>query len=396
MRAEHKILAALWFFQVVNYIDRVAISFAAPSIMASLAMSHESFGIVLSSFSAGYMIGQIPGGLLADRWGVRPLLVVSPLFWALLTGMTGLVSALTGFVLVRLLFGLAEGISNTCAYKIIGDNFASKERSSAVAVWATALAIAPMLAGPVVGLLLVSFSWRIVFAFLAVPALIAAAINFVLVPRRSVAVPTKVEGLQDGLRQILRQPSLWVIGGSYFCFNIAYWGYLGWMPSYLSSAHDIDIKNLGLLGGIPYAFALIGLILAGRLGSTILYRHRPHMLSASYVGAALALYVAYSATTLTASLAGLSAAAFFLYGSLSSFGAIVLELAPERGRATYPAAVTTLGQLGGALAPWIIGRLVGASGNFAWGFAFMAAALIVSAGLLITLIPTIAARVPRA
>lgn len=393
MQPKNRILSALWFFQIVNYIDRVAISFAAPAIMASLAMTHESFGLVLSAFSVGYMIGQIPGGLLADRWGVRPLLIVAPLFWALLTGITGLVSGLAGFVAVRLLFGLSEGLSNTCAYKAIGDNFDSKERSSAVGTWATALAIAPMIAGPAVGFLLTATSWRWVFVILAVPALIASAVNFALVPAAKNTPQERARHVDAGLVSILRTPSLWIIGGSYFCFNIAYWGYVGWMPSYLSSAHHIDIKHLGLLGAVPYASALIGLILAGRLARTVLYHYRAQMLALFYLGAAGALYLAYSAPTLAGSLAGLSATAFFLYGSLSCFGAIVLELAPAQGRATYPAAVTTLGQLGGAMAPWIIGMLVSTTGNFAWGFALMAVALVLSAILLTALVPTIAARI---
>lgn len=392
MRTAHKILGALWFFQVVNYVDRVAISFAAPSIMSSMQMSHESFGLILSSFSIGYTLGQIPGGMLADRWGARRLMILAPILWALLTGMTGLVSTLAGFILVRALFGLSEGLSNSCGYKTIGDNFTSQQRSTAVAVWATAFAVAPMLAGPLVGLILADLGWRWLFAILALPALVVSAVNYFLIPRAPSREVHVKSAMTSSLGSLLKKPSLWVLGIAYLSFNIAYWGYLGWMPSYLSSAHDIKIKELGLLGAIPYAFALAGLIIAGRLGSGLFYRHRPHMLIAYYLLAAIGLYLAYSATTLAGSLAGLSAAAFFLYGSLSSFGAIVLELAPEEGRATYSAAVTTLGQVGGILAPWIIGMLVGSSGNFALGFAFMASGLGLAAVLITCLLPAITQR----
>lgn len=393
MSIKTKVLAALWLFQVVNYLDRVAISFAGPSIMKSLSLEPQQFGIILGSFSVGYFLAQIPGGLLADRWGAKALLVIAPLFWALFTGATGLVAGIAGFVVVRACFGVAEGISNAACYKVIGDNFTSQERAGAAAIWVTAFAVAPAFAGPLVGSLLASITWQSVFMLLAIPGLIAALVNYVAIPgdaqQRAIgaghAVPA-AEAPKDALRKILRDPALWTISIAYFCFNIAFWGYLGWMPSYLASAHGINVKSIGILGGIPYMFAILGLVLSGWLGSTVLYRFRPHLLGATYLLAGLSLYLAYTATTLTSSLAGLSAAAFFIYGGLSPFGAIVLELAPENGRAGYSGFCSTVGQIGGASAPVVIGFLVAASGTFASGFAFMVIALCIAAACMVVLV----------
>lgn len=398
MSIKTKVLAALWLFQAVNYLDRVAISFAGPSIMKSLSLGPQQFGIVLGSFSVGYFLAQIPGGLLADRWGAKALLVIAPVFWALFTGATGLVAGIAGFVVVRACFGLAEGMSNAACYKVIGDHFTSQERAGAAAIWVTAFAVAPAFAGPLIGTLLGSLSWQSVFMLLAIPGLIVAFINFLVIPGKAQKPASGiVQALPVAdrpaavLRKILRDPALWIISAAYLCFNIAYWGYLGWMPSYLASAHGINIKSIGILGGIPYVFAILGLLLSGWLGSTVFYRFRPQLLGASYLLAALSLYFAYTATTLTLSLAGLSSAAFFLYGGLSPFGAILLELAPENGRAAYSAFCSTVGQIGGAGAPVVIGFLVAASGTFASGFAFMVCALCVGAVCMLVLMPLLSA-----
>ena len=394
-----RVLAALWLFQVVNYLDRVAISFAGPSIMKSLSLAPQQFGIVLGSFSIGYFLAQIPGGLLADRWGAKALLVIAPVFWALFTGITGLVAGLVGFVVVRACFGLAEGMSNAACYKVIGDNFTSRERAGAAAIWVTAFAIAPAFTGPLVGQLLTALRWQEVFMLLAIPGLMVALVNYFAIPAHP-AQPVRPDagqaraagGPKALFGSMLRDPALWVISLAYFCFNIAYWGYLGWMPSYLASAHHINVKAIGMLGGIPYLFAILGLLLSGWLGSTILYRFRPHLLAASYLLAALSLYLAYTAGSLTSSLVGLSAAAFFLYGGLSPFGAILLDLAPAEGRAAYSAFSSTLGQVGAAGAPIVIGFLVSASGTFAGGFAFMAGALCLAAVCMIAMIAFLPAR----
>jgi sugar phosphate permease len=379
-----KLVGAVWFFQVANYLDRVAMSFAGPSIMKSLSMDPSAFGIVLSSFGVGYFLAQIPGGLLADRWGARPLLVIAPLFWAMFTGATGLVASVAGFAIVRTCFGIAEGISNASCYKVIGDHFNSQQRARAVGIWATAFAVAPAFAGPLVGTLLVAYGWQAVFFMMMAPALIAALVNYLIIPAKQSAPASSVgTDRTESFGRVLSHPSLWLIALTYFAFNIAYWGYLSWMPSYLALERHIDVKSIGMLGGIPYVCALFGLVLAGWLGSGPLYRFRPQLLATSYLCAGLSLFLAYRADTLPMSLIGLSSAALFLYGGLGPFGAIVLDLAPERYRAAYSGVVNTAGQIGGAVAPVVVGFMVSETGNFATGFGFMVIGLLIAAACLL-------------
>ncbi len=392
MSSRTQIIAAIWFFQVANYLDRVVVSFAGPSIMKSMSMSPASFGTVLSSFGVGYFLAQVPGGVIADRWGAKPLLVIGPLFWALFTGLTGLVAGLAGFVAVRLCFGTSEGLSNACCFKVIGDNFEPQQRARAVSVWATAFAIAPAFAGPAVGVLLGLYGWRTVFVMMMVPALVAALINYLLIPSEQPSrVPRQVSDTGTGRSEflaILASPGLLLIALAYLAFNIAYWGYLGWMPSYLALAHHIDAKSIGLLGGIPYIFAIAGLLLGGWLSSSLFYRYRGQLLAAAYVFAALSLVLAYNAISLKISMVGLSSAAFFLYGGFGPFGAILLDLAPDDIRAVYSGIVNAAGQVGGAVAPVIIGILVKATGTFAFGFALMICGLLVAAACLLAAVGT--------
>ena len=403
MKTQTKVLGALWLFQVVNYLDRVVISFAGPMIMKSLAIGPSSFGIVLSSFALGYFLAQLPGGLIADRWGTRPLLVIAPLFWALFTGATGLVATVVGFVIVRLCFGLSEGLSNAAIWKALGDNFSAEERPRAVGLFSTALPFAPAFTGPLMAFLMVRLSWQSLFMLLALPAVIAALVNYLALPRRDDARRAMSQSLQiqdakgGTFAAVMRKPSLWIVAFAYCCYSVALWGFVGWMPSYLALGRGINLKSVGMLGSIPYAFGLVGLILVGSLGSSIFRRFLPQLTIVSYLLSGLGFYIAYSATTLTGSLVGLSITAAFLYGALSSFGSIVLELAPAQSRASYSGVVNASGQLGGLLAPLAIGYLVSASGTFLTGFALMVGSLIFAAICILVLIPSFSARpVPEA
>ena len=61
-----RVIAALWYLLLVNYLDRVAMGFGGPAIMKSLSMSPADFGLILSSFGLGYLLAQIPGGVIAE------------------------------------------------------------------------------------------------------------------------------------------------------------------------------------------------------------------------------------------------------------------------------------------------------------------------------------------
>lgn len=158
MTGKYQIIFAVWFMTVVNYMERVVMGFAGPSMMQSLHIEPKVFGAILSSFAFGYFLSQIPGGMIADRWGARRVLIVGPLFWALFTGVTGLMASVAALIVIRFCFGLAEGMSNASIYKVVGDNYDPKTRAKAVALWVTAFAVAPAFTGPVVGYLLSSFS----------------------------------------------------------------------------------------------------------------------------------------------------------------------------------------------------------------------------------------------
>lgn len=114
-------LSLIWLLQFVNYLDRINISIAAPSMMQDLHITPSLFGLVLAAFTFGYAIMQIPGGWLSDRVGSRAMLIASPLVWSIFTGLTGFASSVSALISVRVMFGLGEGASNGASFKVVGD-----------------------------------------------------------------------------------------------------------------------------------------------------------------------------------------------------------------------------------------------------------------------------------
>ena len=178
-------------------------------------------------------------------------------------------------------------------------------------MWVTAFAVAPAITGPSWVGCSTSYGWQEVFLLMAIPAVIVAGLNYALIPA---AQPTSGHvtdrGTPSSFRGVLREPTLWLIGGAYGFWNVAFWGFLGWMPSYLALERHIDIKASGMLGGLPYLCGLVGGVTAGLVGSQLGRGGRPYRMACVYLMACVALYAAFISATLAMSLTALSVAGF--------------------------------------------------------------------------------------
>ena len=123
----YKILGILFCAWLLCYVDRMVMATAIPFIAQDLLLSPLVIGGMLSAFFAGYALMQIPGGLLADRFGPRAVLTASIGWWSVLTALTGMVHGLTAMLAVRVLFGVGEGPFPPSAAKAIASWFPRRE-----------------------------------------------------------------------------------------------------------------------------------------------------------------------------------------------------------------------------------------------------------------------------
>jgi sugar phosphate permease len=83
------VLLLLWLTFMVSYLDRVNVSTAGPLMMKELHMDAGSFGVILSAFTFGYGLMQIPGGMLADRFGSKATMMFGLIWWSIFTALSG-------------------------------------------------------------------------------------------------------------------------------------------------------------------------------------------------------------------------------------------------------------------------------------------------------------------
>ena len=371
------VLSILWIAFFTAYLDRTNISIAGPTLMKSLSLAPDQFGYVLAAFTAGYALMQIPGGFLADRFGAKPMLVIALVIWSAFTGLTGLAASLGALIVVRFFFGIGEGIENGAHFKALADTFGSRERSSASGIFHTALALGPALVAPVAALILARAGWQALFFWFTIPGVVVALIVAAFFPQTQRAQAPA--GRSKAFGTALGQPGALSAFFAYLLFNVAFWGFLGWMPTYLSASRHIELKALGVLASVPYFFGFAGLLALGFLARGPLYDRRPLVVAASYVLAGAGLFVAFRADGVPECIAGLSLAAFFLYGTFGPFWAIVLDSVPENIRGAFSTFVNFGGQIGGFFAPIVVGKIVATTHSYSGGFVFMIVAVVLAA-----------------
>jgi MFS family permease len=366
---------------LVAYFDRINLPQASSAIMASLHLNKAQWGVVLAAFTLGYGLMQAPGGHLADRFGSRRLLIAAIIVWSVFTGLTGLATSMLILVGIRFIFGVGEGLENGAQFKLVGEHFPPKQRAFANSLFLSALALGPAIGTPLATWQVVAFGWRSMFGIFAGIGLIVGIVLLVFLPKeaRLNSNSTAGGGEETGFLASLRHPTSWLCACGYLLFNVAFWGFLSWVPTYLREDRHIPLAKSGLIGSLPYFAGIVGMAIAGYLGSSFLAHRKPVLVAACYLGASFGLLVALSAHETNLCVFGLCIGGFFLYGVFGPFWAIAIDLAPPTARGVFTGSVNCCGQIGAFSSQIIIGLLANQMKSFTGAILFMIAALTLGA-----------------
>jgi sugar phosphate permease len=392
-------LFALFMIWIVSYMDRMAMATAIPYIAKEFNLTPVTMGGVMSAFFIGYATFQIPGGILADKFGPRRVMTGAIVWWSAFTLFTGMVHNLFNMMWIRVVFGIGEGVAPAATWKACAAWSPAKERSTTSALMLCSNAFGPALAPLFVTAVMAAWGWRAVFYSLMIPGLLLALWIWFRLPdnpaEKSGITQAELEELKEdkplgasssGTRmtfwEVLRQEPVWKSFFILFFSNITGWGFLSWLPSYLVRARGLSLSQLGIVASLPFFAGTVGWALGGWVSDHPFKHNRKIPLVAAQWTTAALLYMTYTAETTHALLWWQTAAGFTLFfnnGVL--FGLPVSAISKEiTGRAM--GIVNTAGQCAGFLSPLIIGYLVQSSGggarSFDTAFMFLIGAMLVS------------------
>jgi len=396
MKKRNVVLFILFITWTVCYMDRMVMTVAIPYIAKDFNLTPTSMGVVMSAFFAGYALFQVPGGMLADKFGARKVMAVAVSWWSVFTVFTGMVSNLTTMLITRLLFGIGEASFPGGSWKTISNWFPKKERATANAIMVSSNSLGPAIAPLFVVGIMAAFGWRQVFYFLFIPGLIVVALIWIFVkdnPADSKMVsaeelkeiqykdPEELNAASNvKFKDILKNPVVWKLFFTWFAFDIVFWGFASWIPSYLVAARGFKLVKMGIIASLPFFAGTVGSIVGGYVSDKYFVGKRRNLIVASELITALCLFLTFTIENQVLAMTFLTCTGFFITVAFSAIWALPMNLLPSEVMASSAAFINFAGQIAGFISPIVMGILVQkAGGSFDTAFSFLILAMIVSA-----------------
>jgi ACS family glucarate transporter-like MFS transporter len=378
----YRTLVLLVLLAVVSSLDRMCIGVAGPRMQAELGITPVSWAWVAGAFAGGYALFQIPGGVLADRWGPRVALTRAVICWSLFTALTGAVSSIGLLVALRFLFGAAEAGAFPAATSAISRWFPSHERGRTMGVLWMAARLGAMISPLLVLPIQQTWGWRTTFYVFGALGLGWCVVWFgwfrdrpeekTAITRQELAVIRERRGVPAGHHPVawgkmIRKASFWKLLATYHAYSWGSFFYLMWLPTILQKGRGFTENDMTFWVALTFALGAGGCLLGGTL-SDLLVRRYGLAFGRRVVGTAgLALGAAFlfgAAVTDSKIQAALFLA--LAYGSMDCFvpvaWATTLDLA-RRSAGSISGAMNLAGQVGSFLSALAYGYLVTAFGG---------------------------------
>ncbi|CAG9206604.1 galactarate/glucarate/glycerate transporter GudP [Paraburkholderia sabiae] len=424
-RIRYGIVAMLFLVTAINYADRATLSMAGTSMSKDLGLDAVAMGFIFSAFGWSYVIGQLPGGWLLDRFGSKRVYAASIFIWSLFTILQGTVSflsvsvAITTLFALRFLVGLAEAPSFPANGRIVASWFPAAERGTASAIFNSAQYFATVLFAPIMGWVTHRFGWPYVFYFMGVvgvvvslvwiktvyspkdhPRISRAELDHIKeggalidmdVPKKqraaleaSAQAPAQTTATQGAnevpkwsyIKQLLSNRMLLGVYIGQYCITTLTYFFLTWFPVYLVKERGMSILNAGFVAALPAVCGFIGGVLGG-IFSDFLIRKGCSLTVARKVPIVVGMLLSTSMIACnyvdsSAVVVAIMAFAFFGKGLGALGWAVVADTSPKQIAGLSGGMFNTFGNIAAITTPIIIGYIVKATGSFSGALVFVA------------------------
>jgi len=398
-------MPAVFITYSLAYLDRTNYGFGAAAGMAqTLHISAQRNALLGSLFFLGYFLFQIPGAAYARKKSATRLVFMALLSWGFLAGGTGIIKQYWLLAIDRTLLGVAESLILPAMLILLSDWFTRSERSRANAILILGNPVTVTWMSAVTGYLIKAFGWQWTFILEGIPSILWAFVWISIVRDRPEQaswldkesceqLSRELDNEQKGLPRIanlaatLRQPGVLILCAQYFFWSIGIYGLVLWLPSIIRAGSSKGMGVVGLLSAVPYALAVIMMLVVAYFSDRTLNRKRfvaPFLLlsGVTFFGSFM---VADSNYWL--SYAFLIVACGGMYAPYGPFWSIVPEMLPKNVAGEAIALVNSFGALGGFLGAWGVGQLTAITGSSRAGFFAMSMGLMLSGGLMYCLKP---------
>jgi D-galactonate transporter len=407
-RIARRIIPVLILLFVMAWMDRVNVGFARLQMLQDLSFSDAVFGFGAGIFYLGYLLFEIPSNLLLERIGARKTLARIALLWGATSIAMVLVKTVAVFYLLRFLLGAFEAGLYPGVILYLTYWFPARRRAKMTGWFMTSIPAAGIIGGPISGWIMGAMggtaglaNWQWLFILEGIPSIIVGLLTLVVVAdtpadarwltaREKALVHADLEADRQsagdrthGFGDALRNPRVWLLTVIYFCLVSANPTFGFWGPTIISGMGVTSNTTIGLLSAVPYAAAMIALVLVGRSSDRIAERRYHCALSCLAAAVGLVLIGQFAGTPALA-LAALIVGVSGVLSAFSPFWQMPTTLLAGTAAAGGIALINSIGNLSGWLGPFVVGWLMDITGRTSAGL-YVIAGLETAAALLIVL-----------
>ena len=367
----------------ITYIDRVNVSTAASVFQVELHLSNTQVGQVFSAFAYPYLIFQIIGGWVSDRFGARLALTVAAVIWAGATLSMGFVGSLHAMLFARVMLGFGEGATFPTATRVMSDWTAEGKRAFAQGITHCSARLGNALTPPLVAWLISVVTWRGSFILLGIISLFWA-VAWVLYFRNDPAdhpriTAAELAALPRSAARAggMKEPVPWLplarrmlpVTLVYFCYGWTLWLYLAWIPSFFFHSYGLDLTKSALFSAGVFFAGVVGDLSGGIVSDRIFARtgdrnkaRRNLVVGGFLLSLAWMLPILFT-HNLTGAAICLSAAFFCSEFTIGPMWAIPMDIAP-RFSGSASGLMNTGSALAAILSPLVFGFVIDKTGNW--------------------------------
>lgn len=404
-RVAYRLLPFVFLIYIVNYIDRVNVSFANLRMSADLGFSDRVFGLGVGVFYISYVLFEIPGAIIVERWSARKWIARIMISWGIVTILTGFVRTTGQFYTARFFLGVAEASFFPGMIVYLTHWFRLRERSRAIACLYAAVPTASLIGSPMAGWLLGVHwpwlaGWRWLFILEGIPAIVLGIITvFYLTdwPAQARWLPEDerdwlVAELQEELRAkkkirdyTIRDAfcdprTLWLSAA----WSLALTGVLGnlyWLPIFVKRISGFNDRAVTSWLLFPALVGMAGIMING-WHSDKTGERRWHTAGPLLAAGMVYLLLIFARHDVPLAILFLLLGSGIFYAFYPAFWSVPTMVLSESAAAATFGLINSVGQLGGFAGPYVIGFLNDRTHSLTASFGFIALAYL-SAGVAV-------------
>ncbi|MBY0216669.1 MFS transporter [Paenibacillus illinoisensis] len=356
---QRKLLFSAGMSWLFDAMEVGMISFIVAALAKEWSLSPGQVGVLTSINSIGMALGALLAGALADRFGRKAILMWTLLIFTIASGLSALATGFAVLCVLRLIAGIGLGGELPVASTLVSESMPTAERGRAVVLlesfWAGGWIVSALIANFVIP----EYGWRIAFAIGAVPAFYALYLRRVIQdpPRYKQNKTIQKTTFREKVAAVWSAPHrrttimLWIL---WFTVIFSYYGMFLWLPSVVMA------KGFTLVKSFQYVLIMTLAQLPGYFTAAyFIERYGRKFVLVVYLTLTAVSAIAFGlATTEAAILTAGICLSFFNLGAWGGLYAYSPELYPDSVRSTGVGLATSVGRIGGVLAPLMVGMLV--------------------------------------